>query len=201
MAQIVIIFGIVILVAGCLYIGTKLTSQLHYLWFWSMFAFALTIYAVLLWAQVAAWIISDIVVMLVAILVASAIGKTLSSSSALIAFCIAAGVVDFFSFTGGLTSEIMTDYEQGQNLLLQYLSISVPLSAQIVPIIGIGDLVILGGIYYALRQLGHHNWVSFLFPLGGLLIALSVGLHVGGVYALPFIGGATILYLFLKSRE
>lgn len=198
--QIALIFGTVILAAGCLYGGTRLTGRLKRSWLWSALALALAAYAVLLWTQVAAWPISDIAVMLVALLAASAIGRTLTSSSALIAFCIAAGIVDFFSFSGGLTARIIVDYEQGHSLLLQYLSLAVPLPDRIVPIIGIGDLIILGSVYYALPQIGHHDWLTFLLPLGGLLIALSVGILIGGIYAVPFIGGATIVYLLLKTR-
>ena len=130
-----------------------------------------------------------------AVLAASAIGRALTSSPALIAFCITAGLVDFFSFTGGLTARIIADYKQGHNLWLQYLSITARLSGQIVPIIGIGDLIILGSVYFALSQLEYNGWLSFLFPLGGLLIALGVGLLKGGVYAIPFIACATILYI------
>jgi hypothetical protein len=109
--------------------------------------------------------------------------------------------VDVFSFSGGLTAKIIADYQQGRNLLLQYLSLVAPLPDRITPIVGIGDLIILGSIYYAFPKIGLHGAGAFLFPLGGLLIALGVGLLIGGIYALPFIGGATILYLVIKGRS
>ena len=199
--QSVLIYVTVILVAGCLFAGTKLTRRLPRIWLWSMLSLALIVYAVLLLTQVEAWLISDIAVLLVAILGAAAIGTTLSTSSALIVFCIAAGLVDFFSFSGGLTAKIIADYETGQNLLLQYLSISVPLPGRITPLIGIGDLIILGSVYYALQGLGHNGWRAYLVPLGGLLIALGVGLRIGGVYAIPFIGAATIIFLVMNRKE
>lgn len=198
--RVALIFGIVILVSACLYAGTRLTGRLTRPWLWSALVLALAAYAGLLWTQVAAWPISDMAVMLVALLAASAIGMSLTSSSALIAFCIAAGIADFFSFSGGLTAKIIADYEQGHGLLLQYLSLAAPLPDRVIPIIGIGDLIILGSVYYALPQIGHHDWPTFLFPLGGLLIALGVGLLTGGIYALPFIGGATIVYLLWKAK-
>jgi hypothetical protein len=196
-----LIFGTVILTAIVLYTGTQLTGRFKRRWLWGALAIGVAVYIVLLRTQTAAWLVSDIVVILVSLLAASAIGLTLSSSSALIVFCITAGIVDFFSFSGGLTDKIITDYQQGQNLLLQYLSITIPLNGRLLPIIGIGDLVILGSIYYALRQLGHDSWLAFLFPLGGLLTALTLGLWLGGIYALPFIGGATIFYLFWTERK
>lgn len=198
--RIVLIFGIVILVAGCLYAGARLTRCLTRPWLWSALVIALAAYAVLLWTKVAQWPISDIAVMLVALLAAATIGPNITSSSALITFCLTAGIVDFFSFSGGLTAKIIADYEQGHSLLLQYLSITAPLSDRIIPIIGIGDLIILGSVYCALPRIGHHDWLTFLFPLGGLLIALGVGLLMGGIYALPFIGGATIAYLLWRTK-
>ncbi len=139
--------------------------------------------------------------MLTALLLACAIGRALTSSPALIAFCITAGIVDFLSFSRGLTAKIISGYGKGHDLLLQYLSIAAPFSNRIVPLVGIGDLVILGCIYFALHKLGRSGWLPFLFPLGGLLVALGVGLVIGGVFALPFIGGATIIYLLLWKND
>ena len=196
-----LIFGTVILIAIVLYAGTQRTSRLKRRWLWGALGIGVVVYIVLLRTQTAAWLISDIAVMLVSLLAASAIGLTLNSSSALITFCITAGIVDFFSFSGGFTAKIITDYQQGHNLLLQYLSITIPLDGRLLPVIGIGDLVILGGIYYAMHQIGHGGWLAFLSPLGGLLAALSLGPLLGGIYALPFIGGATIIYLLWMEKK
>jgi hypothetical protein len=195
-----LIFGIIILLAWCLYAGTRLTHHLTRPWLWRALVIILATYAILFRTQVSLWLISDFAVLLVALLVASTIGLTLKSSLALAAFCITAGIVDFYSFSGGLTAKIIADYAQGHRLLLQYLSITVPLSGQIVPIIGIGDLVFLGSVYYVLPQIGHHTWLTLLTPLVGLLGALIVGLLIGGIYAILFIGGATCVYLLCKVR-
>ena len=196
--QTALIFGIIILLAWCLYAGTRLTRQLTRPWFWRALVIILATYAILLRTQGSPWLISDFAVLLVALLAASTIGLTLTSPLALVAFCITAGIVDFFSFSGGLTSEIIAKYAQGHHLLLQYLSITAPLSGRIIPIIGIGDLIILGSVYYVLPQIGHQSWLTFLAPLVGLLSALVVGLLNGGIYAIPFIGGATCVYLLWK---
>ena len=196
--QTALIFGIIILLAWCLYAGTRLTHQLTRPWLWRALVIILATYAILLRTQGSPWLISDFTVLLVALLAASTIGLTLTSSLALVAFCITAGIVDFFSFSGGLTSEIIAKYAQGHHLLLQYLSITAPLSGRIIPIIGIGDLIILGSVYYVLPQIGHQSWLTFLAPLVGLLSALVVGLLKGGIYAIPFIGGATCVYLLWK---
>ncbi len=193
-------FGIVILVAGCMYAGVRLTRRLPRQWRWGALAVALIVYVIMLWTKIAPWIASDIAVILVAMLAASVIGVSLNSVSALIVFCITAGIIDFFSFSGGLTAKIIVDYQQRQGLWLQYLSISAPIFGQMIPIIGVGDLIVMGSVYSALLQLGYGGWLPFLFPLIGLLVALCIGLWIGGIYALPFIGGTTILYLLLKSK-
>ena len=198
--QIALIYGIVILTSGLLYLGARLGRHLPRIWLWSTLIIALTFYVVLLWVEVTPWLVSNILVLVISLLAASIISFTLTSSSALIVFCITAGIVDFFSFSGGLSAKIIADYEQGHNLLLQYLCITVPLSDQITPIIGIGDLIIMGSVYFALSRLEYHGWLAFLIHLGGLLAALAVGIWLGGIYALPFIGSTTIIYLLWKAH-
>lgn len=186
--------------SGCLCLGAQLELYLPRLWLWSISLITLSTYVVLLWAKVTPWFISDLLVLAISLFVASIISLTITSSSALIAFCITAGIVDFFSFSGGLTAKIIANCEQEHNLLLQHLSITVPLSGQITPIIGIGDLIIMGSIYCALSRLEYRGWLAFLFPLGGLLTALTVGILLGGVSALPFIGSTTIIYLLWNPQ-
>lgn len=198
--RIALIFGIVILAAACMYTGARLTRRLTHRQLWTSLVVALIAYAALLHMQVAPWPISDITIMLVAVLAGSAIGLALPSSPSLVAFCITAGIVDFLSFRGGLTSKIIADYNQGHNLLLQYLCITAPISGRPIPIIGIGDLIILGSVFCALSQIGYDGWLSFVFPLGGVLIALAVGLLKEGAPAIPFIAGATIVYVLLKAK-
>jgi hypothetical protein len=197
-----LILGMIILVTFLMYKGKRYVSRLTRPWFWSILAGLLVIYFIMLCLQISHWLISDTIVMIVALLVGYAFSLTISSYSALIGFCIAAGVADFISFTfsGGLTSKIINDYEHGNNLLLQYLSITIPLSSRMVPIVGIGDLIIIGSIYVSLNKLGYNDLFSFLSPLVGLLMALGIGLLVNGIFALPFICGATIIYLLLKTK-
>lgn len=202
MMKIVLIFGMIILVTFLMYKGTRYVSRLTRPWFWSILVAILVIYSIMLWLKISPWLISDTIVMIIALLVGYAFGLTVRSFSALSGFCIAAGIADFISFTFSsvLTSKIINDYEQGYNLLLQYLSITIPLSSRMVPIVGIGDLIIIGSIYVSLNKLGYNDWFSFLSPLVGLLMALCIGLLVNGIFALPFICGAIIIYLLLKSK-
>jgi len=115
--QIALIYGIAILTSGCLYLGAQLERYLPRPWLWSISLITLSTYVVLLWAKVTPWFISDLLVLAISLFVASIISLTIASSSSLIALCITAGIVDFFSFSGGLTAKIVANYEQEHNLL------------------------------------------------------------------------------------
>ena len=84
---------------------------------------------------------------------------------------------------------------------MRFLTISVPVQGNIVPVVGIGDLFILGGIYFSLKKLNYSDWESILVPMSGLLLALIVGLLFGGVFAIPFIALTVTLYIVYKKRR
>ncbi len=69
------------------------------------------------------------------------------------------------------------------------------------PIVGIGDLIILTATFSGLRRVAHRGPLTFAFPLGGLLLALVVGLIAGKAPALPFLAAATLLFAALHRRR
>ncbi len=160
--------------------------------------FVLFLYGLLLWFQPGNWLLSDLVVLLVAVIIGHLIGTAIVSKPAFVTFLLTVALVDFLSFSGGLTAKIISDYREGNNLLLQFLSVSIPLNSKVIPIIGLGDLVVISSIYVGLIRLGYPRWESSLVPLVGLLLALMVGLAIGGVSALPFIAGIVISYVLLR---
>ena len=200
MPKILIIYFVSVLVTGLIFGGATLRAGTKRRPLIILLVAVLCVHLALFLLRASNWIISDITVMLTAMLAGSLIGSSLNSRSDIIAFCVAAALADVVSFSGGLTSKIIAEYGQGQSQLLAYLSITVPLDGGITPIIGIGDAIILSGIFTALRRMGHIGIGAFLYPLIGLLAALTVGLVVGGIFALPFIGAATILYLWISYR-
>jgi len=48
--------------------------------------------------------------------------------------------------------------------------------------------------------MGYEGMGSFLFPVAGLLVALTVGLLVGGIFGLPFVSAGALLYIAIASR-
>jgi hypothetical protein len=150
-------------------------------------------------------LLSNFAVLLAAASLGNLIGIILKTESSLITFMITASLVDILSFSGGLTRRIISDYVQNKNMLLQFLCFSLPVKGRIIPVVGIGDLVIMAAVFRALLTFQVPDWQNFLVPVTGLIAALFVGLAVGGVYALPFICAAVVLFLlyrnWLKNRS
>jgi len=69
------------------------------------------------------------------------------------------------------------------------------------PIVGIGDLAILAALFTGFSDVGFRGWLPFVVPLIGLLLALGVGLLVGGTPALPFIAGTTVVYVLWRRKQ
>lgn len=198
---ILIIYLVSIIVAWLAFLGTRLTVKLERRRLQIAFAVALVAYLLLFVLRPSIWPLSDVLVMLVSVLLGSYISGSLTTPSSIVAFCITASIADIISFSGGVSAKIMTDYAQGKSPFLQYLAVSLPLGGIVAPLIGLGDIIILSSIFYAFAKIGYRGLASFLFPLAGLLIALTVGFLVGGIFALPFISATTILYLWLQSRN
>ncbi len=145
------------------------------------------------------WWLANSALLLAAVAGGLLIARTLKSKAAVVAFCVTVGVVDFLSFSGGLTHHIIMLFEEGRSRLLLYLAVTIPFQGALRPIVGIGDLVVLGALFTALARLGYPHARSLLGPVTGLVAALVLGLMVGGISALPFIAGGTILYVMLDT--
>lgn len=153
----------------------------------------LALYAVMCVVRPPVLWLSDALVFGAAVMAATLIARGIGSAGALVAFAITAGIADFVSFSFGVTKMILAANRSGGGLL-RYLAISVPLpDGRIAPIVGIGDLIILGVLMAVMRKLGWGR-ASLLVPAGGLAAALAVGLAVGGIYAVPFMAAAVVGY-------
>ncbi len=149
-------------------------------------------YAIVLYLQPLGLVGSNLLVLAASVAAGALIGSTLREPGAIVAFCVTIALVDFFSFGGGLTRKIIDEYARGENELLRYLAVSVSLDGRIVPVVGVGDLVVLAALYCGLRRVGEPAGVSAFVLLSSLAAALAIGLLVGGAPALPFLAGASI---------
>ena len=86
-------------------------------------------------------------------------------------------------------------------MLVTYLTVSIPLAGRTVPVLGIGDLLFLAAYFAALRRSGYWALVAFAVPVAGLLVALGVGLAVGGVFGIPFMAAAVVAWVWRTGRR
>jgi hypothetical protein len=161
---------------------------------------ALVAYSVFLFLKPGNWIVINLVVLVVAGLGGSGLGLLLKTKPSLLVFCIVASVVDIYSVTQGATSALIGEFQAGTSQLLRYLAISGPVDGSIRPLVGIGDYFIISAIYFTLIRLGYKHPLLVLAPLLGLLLAIIIGLQVGGIFAIPFIAATTIAYLYWQER-
>jgi hypothetical protein len=197
--KILLIYGAVAITAFMVQFGVRALKKIPLKKIYIALAAAVLIYCLMISFQVSNWVIGNCLIIAISILAGFAIGNSISTVSSLIVFCITAGIVDFVSFTGGLSARIIEEYSKGHNLILQNLCISIPFHGKIVPLLGIGDLFVLGIILRSLNKIGFESWFVPLIPIAGLLIALLIGLMFHGIYALPIIGGVTIIFLLIKN--
>jgi hypothetical protein len=157
----------------------------------------LVAYAAVLIAQPPSLLASNLAVLLAAVAAGTLIGRSLGQRGAIVAFCITIAVVDLFSFGGGLTRTIIDNYREGSSNLLVYLVVTVRTQGQTIPVVGVGDLLMLSALYLGLRGIGRPGGQVVALLLGSLGVALVVGLIWGGAPALPFLAAAVIGFLTL----
>ena len=86
-------------------------------------------------------------------------------------------------------------------MLLLYLAISIPFENNTIPLIGFGDLFILSVIITILKETQNSTIEIIIASLSGLLLALTLGLLFGGIYAIPFISITTISFIVIKTNS
>jgi hypothetical protein len=201
MFLIVIAFTVCLISAAVLYTATAFTNRLQLLPLVALSLIALALYGAVLVIRLPHLLITNILILLVAVLVGSLLGNLIDNPRALVSFCIAAAIVDLISSQVGFTARLSHAFQSGSSTLLQYLSLSFRVQESLRPIVGISDLIIISAIYFALRRVGHVGLLAFTAPAGGLLLALAAGLIVGGIAALPFISVTTVAFLALTHKR
>lgn len=123
------------------------------------------------------------------------------SAVALASFCLAASAADLISTTSGITRQLVDAAARGDGDLLLYLVVSAPAAGRWLPVIGIADLAVAATIIQVLRGLGSGRRAAVAVPGAGLLVALVLGLFLGGVPGVPWIALPTLAYLLLALRR
>ncbi len=161
---------------------------------------ALLIYVAIVSSGYYHFLVVDLLILLVAVVFGNLIASFVNGKSALIVFCVTAGLVDIYSYFNGLTHAIVSNFGEGKDPLLLYLGVAFPLESQPVFVAGIADWLIIAGIFYGLTGLGYSRSFSFLVPWSGLLLAVIIGLLAGGIFAIPFISFITIIAVMYSKQ-
>ncbi len=191
---------VIILSAAFLFLGIRLANRIPVSWVTGVFALALVLFTALFALRWIHWVAGDVLILLLSLTAGRLISGMIKSWQALIVFCLTLAVMDLVSFYFGPTASLVAGFRQGNSLPLQYLSVSIPMGDGIQPIMGIGDTMALASSYGILIRLRYPAGWAFLAPLTGLLIAMAVGLAVGGIFALPFMAGALIAYILIDRK-
>jgi hypothetical protein len=192
--------AVIMLSAATLFIGIRLAGRLPAQWMTGVFALTAILFIAFFALHWFHWMVGDILILLLSISAGKILDGMIKSWQALIVFCLALAIMDIVSFYFGLTASLVESYREGNTLLLQYVSICIPTGKGIQPIMGIGDTMAMATTYAILIQLRYPGGWAFLVPLAGLLVAMAVGLRVGGIFALPFLAGALIAYIVLDRK-
>lgn len=195
-----LIFAVVLLAAAVEYVVVAYAQRLRRGVQWRILLPVLLLYGLLLYLRPSNLLLSNGIVLAVTTLGGTLIGAGLTTRSTVISFSIASSLADILSFTVGPTRILLDQFGGATSSLVTYLTITIPVREQVLPLIGIGDLMILSAYFAALRQLGCSALVSFGAPLSGVIAALSVGLVLGGVFGIPFMAVAVVGVLLLSRK-
>lgn len=195
-------FALCLASAAALFGATALTSRLRFGPLLAATVLAAVGYAAVLVTRPGGWLLPDVAVFVMALLLGSSLGLLIKSPVALASFCMAAAVADIVSFSAGPTARLIDAFRDDSSDLLRYLCLSLPLDGRLRPIVGIGDLIILATLFFAFRRLGHRGAGALAAPVAGLLLALVVGLVLGGsIFAVPFMAATSLVYLWMAGRR
>lgn len=158
-------------------------------------------YGAVLWIRPESMALSNAVILASAIALAPLLGRSLGSFGGIVAFAVTVSAVDLLSFGGGLTRQIIQDYRAGTGDLLRFLAVTVPLDSRPTPLVGVSDLVIMGALSIGLTRLHGDGRRAIVVLLSALALATLVGIGIGGVAALPFLGFAAVADAWLAERH
>jgi hypothetical protein len=179
----------------------RLVPRMAHPWTTALATGLLLTYATALVLRPAAWPVMDLAVLTGAVGGVLLLERGLRTPAAVAAFLGVAGLVDILSVSGGVSRMLIERYREGTSDLLLYLTLVVPIRGRVIPIVGIGDLLVGGAAAAALFRLGLRPVaVAGTFAVG-LLTALAYGLWRGGAPAVPFIAAAVFVLVWRHSIE
>jgi len=128
------------------------------------------------------------------------LGQLLGSSASVLTFLLTAAVVDFFSFSNGLTNHLLDAYRTGRSPVLQFLAVIVELGGQEYAVVGVSDIALVSAAYLGLLKATESDFAPAAFLLSGLLAAFLAGVATRGVPGIPFIAAGAGAFVLLHQR-
>ena len=163
--------------------------------------FALLAYIVMVFVGSPNVWLSSGVVILASVMGAMVIGSFNRSRGSVVVFLVTAAVVDWFSFSGGLTRWIIDSGGAGNMLLLQYLTVALPEGGRVQYLIGIGDLIVSGATGLSLFRLGYPALRTGIVIMFAVLSSVVLALVIRGIPALPMVALMTGFYIAVQPVE
>jgi hypothetical protein len=196
LASAITVGGLVVVTWAALQIQRRLSFQAKRLAIASLF-----IYGIVILLRPSSWSMIDLAVLLGAVGGAILIGGSLGDSGAVVAFLVAAAVVDVVSISFGFSRGIIDRFTEGSNNLLLYLTLVLPIDDRLVPIVGISDLLVGGSAAMALIRIRFRPFAVMGVIAAGFVAALAYGIWQGGAPGLPFIALTVALLVWWHRRQ
>jgi len=167
---------------------------------WAVVVPILIGYAMLFAALPLPTLVTNLAVLAAGAAIATTLALSLSTAGSVVAFSLAAAVVDLWSFTDGLTRALLDNFGNGEASILRLLALSATIDGRTWAIVGIGDLAIGTAIFLGLTRAGFAAREVAGVLCVALAAAVTVGVLIGGAAGLPFFALATLAYTMLRPR-
>jgi len=167
---------------------------------WSVVVPILIGYALLFMALPLPVLVTNLALLVVSAAIATALSVSMSTVGSVVAFAIAAAVVDLWSFADGPTRALLDHFGTGEASILRLLALTATMDGTTWAIVGIGDLAIGTAIFLGLTGAGFAAREVAALLCVSLAAAVLVGVSIGGAAGLPFFAVATLVYTLVRPR-
>jgi hypothetical protein len=144
---------------------------------------------------------TDCLVLAAALCAGVLVSRLVRSAGALVAFLVAGATADIVSTYAGPTHWLVAQVEHsGGSAAIQFLAMCIRVRGQLIPVIGVSDLLFFAFCVTVMRRLGWPEAPVLLVPLAAYLLALGAGLAIRFTPAIPWLAVAVILYAYATHR-
>ena len=155
---------------------------------------------ILLWRPDVPWV-PNLSVLIAGSCLGFLFGHLLGSSASVLAFLFTAAIVDYLSFSDGLTNQILEAYRAGNSTILSFLAVFVEIGGREYAVIGVSDIAILAAAFVGFRRATSLSWEPAVWLLLGLASAFAVGVLFNGAPGIPFLAVAGMIFVFRNGRR